>query len=679
MRERLVGSLSLALWLLHSSFLQNANAFNNPAPFANRNNFPKALSVLSGADIEQEADEKQAPQVVGDKIVYRGKVNEIDYCIAPGDVSLSRASGKVANVDGDKSPQTISLTQFLNNASNRAVRRILLAKSWPSEEAFNMSLRLAAAAEKEAQKARTKTGNGSEGKCPIPRPILNMFTRRDTSSQSSTSTSGKASPSAQNAVSGASSSTKQKTRTNKEYVADQIVAFRDRYGSLPGYSYAEAYLESVLSLATTGDESPRVEEVLKSDVYGKSYRRVISVLKSVGVVLEEIPDTKRFQIAKKLQDQNICLSMMDTLTMKPENDHSKSTNDRVNESKEDTKIENSSEVSTESHSESLNSQPRNRLQFWKREKKEVKENEENSSPKDDIDSAKDAEVILCSEEPSMTRQLNAFSNIVRRVLLFGDDQEILVLSETLAGNDQSFVNRWYPDTGPLPEKMIDEVRPGVQYLNALICLLREAYTEGTVVDLNPLTALSQSYSNSYERLVASLVEDGSGYIRPEENMNVMAIPKPRTATEELGRFALWESAFRSKDEETTYPDDLEGVWEVKDEVGGETIGVSCVTFMPNGEVNIAPPLQGLRWRLDPGPTHLDTCTFQALSEDGTVLQYRGFIDRGARLEARFSGRPIKIRGSVMFQMRYLGGNADYWKEMLPLNYMPGATDRKSVV
>ena len=99
---------------------------------------------------------------------------------------------------------------------------------------------------------------------------------------------------------------------------------------------------------------------------------------------------------------------------------------------------------------------------------------------------------------------------------------------------------------------------------------------------------------------------------------------------------------------------------------------NCVIVL-KGEVNIAPPLQGLRWRLDPGPTHLDTCTFQALSEDGTVLQYRGFIDRGARVEARFSGRPIKIRGSVMFQMRYLGGSADYWKEMLPINYMPGAT------
>mmetsp|Transcript_231 Transcript_231/g.267 ORF Transcript_231/g.267 Transcript_231/m.267 type:complete len:99 (-) Transcript_231:989-1285(-) len=88
---------------------------------------------------------------------------------------------------------------------------------------------------------------------------------------------------------------------------------------------------------------------------------------------------------------------------------------------------------------------------------------------------------------------------------------------------------------------------------------------------------------------------------------------------------------------------------------------------------IAQPLQGLQWRLDPGPTHLDTCTFQVVSEDGTVLQYRGFIDRGARLEARFSGRSTRIRGSVMFQMRY-SSVPDYWKvNMLPVNYLKGAT------
>mmetsp|Transcript_14583 Transcript_14583/g.33925 ORF Transcript_14583/g.33925 Transcript_14583/m.33925 type:complete len:685 (+) Transcript_14583:86-2140(+) len=676
MKYSLIVSLTLASWLFHfhGSYVHKVNAFNIPRFFTQKHSSYSSISLLalSGADIEQEADEKQAPQVVGDKIIYRGKVNEIDYCIAPGDVSLSRASGKVSDGDSIKSPQTISLTQFLNNASNRAVRRILLAKSWPSEEAFNMSLRLAAAAEKKAQKARKANGTESTVKCPIPRPILNVFTRRDTSSRSSTAMSTKTSQTSKNGINGmsSSSSSRKKTRTNKEYVEDQIFAFKERYGNLPDYSVAEAYLESVLSLATTGDESPRVREVLESNVYGQSYRRVISVLKSVGVVLEKIPNTNRYQIAKQLQEQNICLSMMDTLTIKQNDNRTIRTNGQTSA---DEKAKVTSASSGASKQTDRKSRGRNRLQFWKREKNEDKIEEKTTSSQKDTNSANNLDVILCSEEPSMTRQLNAFSNIVRRVLLFGDDQEILVLSETLANNDASFLDRWYPDTGPLPEKIEDEVRPGIQYLNALICLLREAYDEGTVVDLDPLTSLSQSYSNSYERLVASLVEDGSGYIRPEENSDVLTMPKPRTATEELGRFAQWESAFRSKDEETSCPDDLEGTWEVKDEVGGETIGVSSVTFMPNGEVSIAPPLQGLRWRLDPGPTHLDTCTFQALSEDGTVLQYRGFIDRGARLEARFSRRPIKIRGSVMFQMRYLGGSADYWKEMLPLSYMPGAT------
>lgn len=98
-----------------------------------------------------------------------------------------------------------------------------------------------------------------------------------------------------------------------------------------------------------------------------------------------------------------------------------------------------------------------------------------------------------------------------------------------------------------------------------------------------------------------------------------------------------------------------------------------MTFLDNGNVQVPPPLEGLRWRLDPGPTHLDTCTFQVLSTiDRTILQYRGFIDRGARLEARFSKRPIRIRGSVMFQMRE-GGNVDYYKDMLPINYRTGTT------
>jgi hypothetical protein len=624
------------------------------------------LQAVPGADIEQETEEAPQPQVVGDNIIYRGKVNEIDYCIAPADVSLSRAYGKdtamLGNIENDNS---MSLTQALNNASNRAVRRILLARCWPSEDALNQSLRLAAAAEKQAEEARRNAG--STAKCPVPRPILNLLMRKGgenaakdsvKDSESDAKAEGSSSPPSSRKSSG--------SRTMQQYVEDQIKAFRERYGNLAGYSYAEAYLESILSLATTGKESPRVKEVLESKVYDESYRRVISVLKSVGVVLDSIPDSERFQIADKLNDQNFCLSMLDILAMKNEvtgvlkevavEAYGKATKDDEAEDEKHDDCE---------HSNDTASAKNHPLRFWKKNGEQPKSG---AVPKPTYD----GQVILCAAEPSMTRQLNGLSNIVHRGLLYGGDQELLVLSETLADSRETFVQRWYPDTDSLTEDMEDDPRPGVQYLNALIRLLRQAYDEGAVTNLDPMVPLNPSYANSYERLMASLVELGSGYVRPEA-ADVMSMPKPRTAQEELGRFAVWESTFRTRNDagESSYPDDLVGTWVVKDEVGGETIGTSTVTFAPQGELIVPPPLQGLRWRLDPGPTHLDTCTFQVLSEDGTILQYRGFLDRGARLEARFSGRPTRIRGSVMFQMRY--GGANYWKDMLPVNYKTGAT------
>lgn len=195
-----------------------------------------SLAAVPGADIEQEVEEAQ-PQVVGNDIMYRGKVNEIDYCIAPADVSLSRAYDQSSKDTDNPAPKTLSLTRALNNASNRAVRRILLARCWPSEEALNASLRLAAKAEKQAQLERAD----SDAKCPVPRPILNILMRRASNNAGGPPT--------------------QKGRSSEQYVADQIVAFRDRYGSLPGYDFAEAYLESILGLATTGEESPRTKEV----------------------------------------------------------------------------------------------------------------------------------------------------------------------------------------------------------------------------------------------------------------------------------------------------------------------------------------------------------------------------------------------------------------------------------
>ena len=51
-------------------------------------------------------------------------------------------------------------------------------------------------------------------------------------------------------------------KTDQEWITEQMEAFRLNYGQVPGYyEYADAYLECILDLATTGIESDRVSEV----------------------------------------------------------------------------------------------------------------------------------------------------------------------------------------------------------------------------------------------------------------------------------------------------------------------------------------------------------------------------------------------------------------------------------
>lgn len=651
---------------------------------------------------------QQAPQI-------RKKVNEIDFCMAPSDVSLSRSYGSAAadldtDADGaDPAPRVLSLTRALNNASNRALRRILLSRSWPSAEALNLSLRQVLASDRGAKEGVSKreeeevatTTEGSSGKCPVPRPILNIITRRrseagvsiDGSEKGVVTQPGETTPMPRS----------KRGRSDEEWVADQLSAFRDSYGALPGYPLADAYLECILSLATSGEESIRKSEVLSDGVYDESYKRFLSVLLSAGAVFEPVPETDppRSKIAQKLVDKDICFSMLDKLLMKNEKPNSSERSKDENVLKE---LESSREKTPsvpDSMTESLlgiddaetvgdkGGKLAKKIFFWMKDEEvetvATTSSEEDSSigkgcsATESLQEVKELKpedlgaVLLSAEEPSMTRQLNVLSNIVQRALLFGGDQELLVLSETLEADLPAFVQRWYPDSSSSDVGNGDDSRPGVQYFNCLVQLLKDCYNKGAVVDLDPPFPLAQSYANAYERLTAGLVELGSGYMRPAR----MKAMLPKSAKEEFSRFAQWESSFRkSSAGMTAYPDDLVGSYEVKDEIGGETIGMTTVVFKPEGEIEVAPPLQGLRWRLDPGPTHLDTCTFQVLGDDGTILQYRGFVDRGARLESRFSRRPIKIRGAVTFQMRD-GESAlmgeDYRKDVLPISYQTATT------
>ena len=56
-------------------------------------------------------------------------------------------------------------------------------------------------------------------------------------------------------------------------------------------------------------------------------------------------------------------------------------------------------------------------------------------------------------------------------------------------------------------------------------------------------------------------------------------------------------------------------------------------------------------RLEPGPTHLDTCQmFVEISNgvgDKELSTFMGYVDRGQRIECRFSKRPIRMSGLVV--------------------------------
>lgn len=274
---------------VHSSSLFAARREDGDSSINTKDNGVSSVELIDSQNLEAEnpAEFSTQPQT----FQLRGKVNEIDFCMAPSDVSLSRAYSQVAykEVEGSMGDQggsststkksqveTASLTRALNNATNRAVRRILLARSWPSAEALNLSLRtvlLSASTSQSKENVENKKDSTDEEKddtktiedaddslkCPVPRPILNILMRRIgaensvDSDQKELVTSNKASSSQPTPI--------KRGRSEKEWVNDQIAAFRSNYDELPGYNLAESYLECILSMATLGNESPKVVEV----------------------------------------------------------------------------------------------------------------------------------------------------------------------------------------------------------------------------------------------------------------------------------------------------------------------------------------------------------------------------------------------------------------------------------
>ena len=263
------------------------------------------LQKASSDTVKNEATTSTPqPENSANPLEVRGKLNEIDFCMSPTDVSLSRLyntnnassstfPNKDSSINGQGSserdrnaPVIMSLTRALNNASNRAVRRILLSRSWPSPEALNMSLRQVlaagktnanASAENSDSKAKdiqtqsiasgsdqsdssgSNTNSENSAKCPVPRPILNVIMKEADKSKISASEATATDGQAPEVTS--STPLGRKGRTDEEWVEDQLTAFRETYGQNEGYDDAEAFMECILNLATSGVESSRVSQV----------------------------------------------------------------------------------------------------------------------------------------------------------------------------------------------------------------------------------------------------------------------------------------------------------------------------------------------------------------------------------------------------------------------------------
>ena len=278
-------------------------------------------------------------------------------------------------------------------------------------------------------------------------------------------------------------------------------------------------------------------------------------------VLNSNPPLTR--IAPDLSDFDICLSIMDKINMQKEQQIAPEQLEPLIERDNSSLTEKVPPVSESKNQVKASKRQRVLKFFIKGESDESDEEGNNISGKrekqeDFLESNGDKDlggVLLSSKEPTMTRQLNVLSNIVKRALLFGGDQELLVLFETLEADKEAFIQRWYPGSN-CPGNVLDEVRPGVQYFNNLVQLLKNCYKQRVVSDLEPPLPLSASYANSYERLVASLVELGSGYINPWSLNRILGV-LPKTPTEELGRFAKWESSLRK-----TKPDTRRSCWQM---------------------------------------------------------------------------------------------------------------------
>lgn len=240
---------------------------------------------------------------------------------------------------------------------------------------------------------------------------------------------------------------------------------------------------------------------------------------------------------------------------------------------------------------------------------------------------------------SVTRYLNAMANDVARVLLYGYDEDATVIEEALVKERDAFVARFASsDEGGDSDEL--------WFYDALtsLCVLG---MQGAIQIEEEARSRSFSWANSLQRLLGLLVQE----------LGIRFNGKKALEDPILSRFVAWESQLRQNITGefgwNKFPRDLYGEWRLEGSADAFVDGRDGVRleFKAEGRGTVAGReggAGGLMWGLLPGPTHLDTCEFSMDTADGeALLLFTAYVDRGQRIETRFSKRPVRMRGRVV--------------------------------
>lgn len=287
-----------------------------------------------------------------------------------------------------------------------------------------------------------------------------------------------------------------------------------------------------------------------------------------------------------------------------------------------------------------------------------------------------------------TKLLNRISNIVTRAILFGGKKERLMIAEFIENHRSDFAQHWANG---------DMNSQEVLYLRVLELLLKEnlsaaeaaitfvgeedrekdatLLTTNKEKEIRPLNEsfslnfsfpssspvklrLYDTYQNAFHRVVeVCLTEIGSqsGNYLPQND-------------EMVENFLLWEQTLRrdlTVELWDMHPQEMLGTWQLVDVAGTGSLSSITTTseeiisepstglkveFLPHGKVEVKHHTnKGDQWTFKPGPAHLDTCEFIIYSKTNPdlLVKHVGFIDRGQRIESRFSRNPLRMTGRAI--------------------------------